>query len=315
MTDKQLELFITIADQGSFSRAETVEYISKQAMLRQINSLENEVGVKLLNRTTGGITLTEAGQEFYRGASQILKMRDDTFARCRKYSPAPEVIRIGQVAHQALLNHVTDAFAAKYPDIEIRKVINPHRGGEYRVAHDIADVGETYYSKFTATEPNAYRKLENLPYVAAMNHKHPLARRHHIALTELTDYPTLVFPVMMKEEYLAKLQRLFEESGKAENLRLCDDVDEQVSTAFQCSTSDAILLTANCFVYYIPELTVRLLDTDWFQEYGIICRPNPSRAVQKYVDLATVMFETNPLAPAFFGKDYEDRRKKWNPEE
>lgn len=289
MNDKQLQLFLSVADQGSFTKAEGIEYVSKQAMLRQINSLEEEIGVKLFTRTSTGVTLTAAGQEFYRGAKKMLKLRDTVLAKCRNRVPAQETLRIGQVEHQALLHGVSDIFVTKYPDIHLQKVIHPNHSGEWRVANDVIDVGETFYTPITATEANAYTKLADMPYVVAMSPKHPLASRMSLPLQDLTDYPTIIFPRMIKPEYRQELQQVF--AAHPERLVAQHDVDRQVEVAFQCSTTEDLFLTANCFVNSMPELTVIPLDNGWFQEYGIIYRPNPSPTVRKYVDLAVTLFQ------------------------
>ena len=67
-------------------------------------------------------------------------------------------------------------------------------------------------------------------------------------------------------------------------------VDDQVAVAFRCGSSDAILLTANCFITEIPELVTVPLDEDWSEEYGVIYRPHPSSVVQKYIDLAVEVY-------------------------
>ena len=288
MNDKQLKLFLSIADQGSFSKAGEVEYLSKQAMLRQINTLEDEVGVKLFSRMQNGISLTPAGKEFYQGARKMLKLRDNVLAKCRNVSRTQETIRVGQVEHQALLNDVTDAFAVKYPDIRIQKVIHPNHSGEYRVEHDIIDVGETFYSEYTAAAPTAYTRLADMPYVAAISHQHPLAGKKALTLTDLIHYPTIVFTQMIKKEYLQEILTVF--SDRTENLLLRKDVDNQVPLAFACSATDTIFLTANCFVRSVPELLTIPLSNGWFQEYGIIYRKNPTPTVRKYIDLAVTIF-------------------------
>ena len=290
MNEKQLALFISVAEQGSFSRAEAVEYISKQAILRQINSLEAEVGVRLLDRSAGGIILTPAGEEFYRGAKELLELREDVLTRCRGAEKQPEVLRIGQVEHQTLLHRVTDAFQVKYPDIQIQKVIHPNHSGEYRVTHGVTDVGETFYSPLTVGQPFSYTKLADMPYRVAMCHGHPLSGRGSLSLADLVDYPTIIFGKMVKKQYREELERVFTQMGKGENLILRNDVDNQVKAAFQCGVSDHLLVTANGFVREIPELTTALLDTGWSEEYGIIYRPTPSPAVRKYVDLAVLVY-------------------------
>lgn len=290
MNEKQLSLFLSVADQGSFSKAEAVEFISKQAMLRQINSLENEVGVRLLDRSTGGVTLTPAGAEFYQGAKELLNLREDILSRCRGASPHPDVLRIGQVEHQTLLHRVTDAFVVKYPDVHIQKVIHPNHSGEYRVTHGITDVGETFYNPLTPKESFAYTKLADMPYRAAMRHGHPLSGQKSLSPADLADYPTILFGRMVQKVYLEELRQIYARLGKSENLLLREDVDNQVGVAFQCGSSNDLLLTANGFVTEIPELTVIPLNTGWSEEYGVIYRPSPSSVVRKYVDLAVTIY-------------------------
>ncbi|MCD7745027.1 MAG: LysR family transcriptional regulator [Lachnospiraceae bacterium] len=290
MTSRQLQLFLSIADQGSFSRAEKTEYISKQAILRQMNSLEDEVGEKLFLRTAGGITLTDAGKLFYDGAKELLNLEKDVLARCRNTKPAQEIIRISHVEHQALLNEVTEAFAVKYPDIRIQRVVHPNHSGEFRVEQGIADVGETFYTPEAASAPFAYTRLADMPYLAAMAHHHPLAANRQVSLAELTGYPVIVYEQMMDKEYLQQLKVAFASCPAGGSLDIRRDVDAQVAVAFECAQTSAVLLTANCFVRTIPELTVLPLAGGWYQEYGIIYRPNPSRTVRKYVDLAVAMY-------------------------
>lgn len=290
MNEKQLALFLAVAEHGSFSKAEEAEYISKQAMLRQINSLEQEVGVPLMVRSTSGISLTPAGDAFYQGAKELLALRKDVLARCRGAEPQPEVLRIGQVEHQTLLHRVTDAFMAKYPDIQIQKVIHPNHSGEYRVTHGITDVGETFYTRLTANDPFSYTKLADMPYRVAMSRRHPLSGRERLSLEELTAYPTTLFARMTKRPYQEALRAAFARMGREENLRFRDDVDNQVDVAFQCSDSEELLVTANGFVTEIPQLVTVLLEDGWYEEYGIIYRPHPSSIVQKYIDLAAEIY-------------------------
>ena len=234
--------------------------------------------------------MTPAGIEFYQGATELLKLREKVLTQCRGASARPDVLRIGQVEHQTLLHRVTDAFAAKYPDIRIQKVIHPNHSGEYRVVHSITDVGETFYNPLTAQEAFAYTKIADMPYRVAMRHGHPLSNRKSLSLTDLADYPTILFEQMVKKRYLEQIEETYTRLGRQGNLLLRKDVDNQVSVAFQCESSDNLLLTANGFVTEIPELTVIPLDTGWSEEYGIIYRPFPSSVVRKYIDLAVTIY-------------------------
>ncbi|HEX2866922.1 MAG TPA: LysR substrate-binding domain-containing protein [Ignavibacteriales bacterium] len=73
LSEFKLLVFHKVATEGSFSRAAEDLYVSQPAVTKQINSLEDELGIKLLERTNKGITLTAAGKLFLEHAGVILE--------------------------------------------------------------------------------------------------------------------------------------------------------------------------------------------------------------------------------------------------
>lgn len=67
MYNPQLETFLKVADAGSFNKAAEEAYITPTAVIKQINLLEDSLGVKLFERTHRGLYLTKAGQSFVSG--------------------------------------------------------------------------------------------------------------------------------------------------------------------------------------------------------------------------------------------------------
>ena len=65
---KQLSYFVNVVDQMSFSKAAQKLHISQPSLSNAIKSLENELGFKLLERTTRNIRLTDAGNVLYNRA-------------------------------------------------------------------------------------------------------------------------------------------------------------------------------------------------------------------------------------------------------
>ena len=204
-----------------------------------------------------------------------------------------KVLRIGNVEHQALLTEVTEAFALKYPDVRIQRIIHPNHSGEYRVEHGIMDVAETFYSPILAKMAATYTPLIDLPYRAVVREGHPLARRRRVALSELCPYRTVVFRPMTPQTYLSELQAVFHASERMLELR--SDVDNQVPVAFECLEGDGVLLTANYFIYHLPHARLLPLAEGWKQEYGILYRTPAAPLVQKYVDLAVALFKNKEL--------------------
>ncbi|MGI6010856.1 MAG: LysR family transcriptional regulator [Ruminococcus sp.] len=73
MNTVQLECFITVAEHLNFSRASEVLRITQPAVSHQIQTLEDELGVKLFKRTSKSVSLTPEGIRFLPDAELILK--------------------------------------------------------------------------------------------------------------------------------------------------------------------------------------------------------------------------------------------------
>ncbi len=61
MLNPQIETFIKVAEEGSFSKASEKMYLSKVSVMKQIDALEGRTGIKLFIRTNHGAVLTPAG--------------------------------------------------------------------------------------------------------------------------------------------------------------------------------------------------------------------------------------------------------------
>lgn len=94
--DMRVKTFLEVIKCGSFTQAAKKEYRSTVAIMNQITSLENELGVKLLNRTNQGVTPTTAGEEFYQGAIKLDIQAKQLIDTTRQVSQTTmKTIRIG----------------------------------------------------------------------------------------------------------------------------------------------------------------------------------------------------------------------------
>ena len=73
MTFNQLEAFVRLADNGSFSKTASEMYMTQPATSITINRLEDELGLKLFVRGFHSVKLTEDGRRIYGSACRILK--------------------------------------------------------------------------------------------------------------------------------------------------------------------------------------------------------------------------------------------------
>lgn len=73
MEDHKLKAFCLVVEMKSFSKAAEAKFMTQSAMSHLIKNIEDELGIKLLNRKGKIIVPTPAGRIFYEQAKQILK--------------------------------------------------------------------------------------------------------------------------------------------------------------------------------------------------------------------------------------------------
>lgn len=72
MYNPMLDTFIAVADCGSFTKASQLLYISPTAIMKQMNALEAHLDLKLVERTSSGVSLTPTGKVIYKDAKFLI---------------------------------------------------------------------------------------------------------------------------------------------------------------------------------------------------------------------------------------------------
>ncbi len=120
-----LRLFVQVADEGSFSAAARSTRTTPSAVSRQISRLEEDLGTRLLQRTTRQQVLTETGEVYLRHARQIVEDVDEARRAVSQLSSAPSgVLRITAEADLAvtLLSPMLPDFLRLHPDLRVQLV-------------------------------------------------------------------------------------------------------------------------------------------------------------------------------------------------
>ena len=88
MDIQQLRYFKRVVDDGSLSKAAASFFMTPQAMRKQINNLENEIGVEILTRTPQGVFPSDAGRALYDYAQRLIALTDEAVSVCRSRETA-----------------------------------------------------------------------------------------------------------------------------------------------------------------------------------------------------------------------------------
>lgn len=73
MYNKYIEIFIEVVDTGSFNKASKKFLVSPTAIMKQINLMESNLGLKLIERTHNGIKITPSGKQIYKDCKYIIE--------------------------------------------------------------------------------------------------------------------------------------------------------------------------------------------------------------------------------------------------
>src|SRR6185436_15739027 len=118
---RHLRYLIAVAEELHFGRAAIRLHISQPPLSQQIRQLEEELGVKLFNRTKREVRLTEAGRRMVNEAYQVLRQVDQFVGVASKASEGAigHLSVAGPGGINEILVDVLRIFAARYPSVQI----------------------------------------------------------------------------------------------------------------------------------------------------------------------------------------------------
>ena len=125
-----MRAFVAVVAEGSFSNAATSMQLSPQLVSKYVAKLEDQLGIRLLNRTTRKVSLTEAGTHYVQHAQQILLSIDEMDSQLGGLQQNPKgTLRISApvsfaLKHMAKL--ITD-FQLQYPLVNIELQLNDRK--------------------------------------------------------------------------------------------------------------------------------------------------------------------------------------------
>lgn len=123
-----VRLFVRVVDTGSFTAAATQLGLPKSSVSRGVSMLEAALGVRLLQRTTRRLSLTDAGRAFHDAAAGALAQLDEAQAAATQEQEEPVgVVRITSTVDIGvwLLAPIVQAFLADHPRVRVDVVLTP----------------------------------------------------------------------------------------------------------------------------------------------------------------------------------------------
>lgn len=197
MTIQQCKYVLEIAKTGSFSEAAKQLFIAQSSLSVSVKMLEQELNIKIFERSSGGVYLTEDGAEFVRYAAQIAE--SDEFVR-KRYNDGENAVRLNIVTQH--YDFIADVFGKFLQSAELERYKFSIKEIEtYNVVREVetasADIGILAIKDgdFDIMKRHLVKKqisftelIDAEPHVF-FRKGHPLADSASLRLPDLKDYP------------------------------------------------------------------------------------------------------------------------------
>lgn len=250
--------FLEVAKYKSFSQAAKSLYISQPALSQQISSLEKELDIKLLQRTTKSVTLTEEGRYLYTKLRPYFEKIEKTIQDIKKSKriPNPKIkVATTPSAASMFFPAFFQEIKTEFPGVEFHlhettssKAIDLINSEEYHLALIQTPLKEDlfYSNKLNMTEIN------KSPFQLAVSIHHPLAISESVELHKTKNELFIHYD----REQAASLYFLMEAA--------CNQAGFHPRTL--CSVSEfstvVSLVSNNIGISLIPKDVAEMLDTD-----------------------------------------------------
>ncbi len=198
MNFHQLEIFVRVVEEKSFTKAAKKLYVSQPALSKSIRALEEEVGTKLFERSAYGLEITEAGRTVYKYSKDAIEYYNERIAELRSaLSPRKNILRIGipPSAGTIYFSKVVYRFSTEHPQFDIQITDISSRNASAMVQNDELDLGVVL---LPYEDPEVDVKCVYASEAAlVVPESHYLAGREQVAFSELEGLPFL----SVNEEY------------------------------------------------------------------------------------------------------------------
>ena len=290
MYNKILDVFITVVDCGSFTKASKKLFISVTAIMKQINVLEDTLNLKLLNRTSKGISLTPAGKKIYKESKYIIDYSNKVLDNIKNFENTEELeLRVGT----SILNPCTPLMniwykvSSKYPEFKMK--IIPFNDDNKTILTTLENLGNNIDlivtvcdSQFLLKKYNFYH-LGYTHFCIALPRNHRLTSKKEITLEDLQNET-----IMIRKDEDGCINRQLRNDIEHSNLNITIiDAPYFFDTdTFNTVVQSGIpLITLDYWNNVHPAITNVSLVSNYKIPYGILYSKKTTKSLQKFFEV------------------------------
>lgn len=288
---KQIRYFQSVVRLASFTAAAEEHYISQSAISQQIKALEDELGVKLLERKKRSFTLTKAGEIFYKKSLVLVADYDNIVRELQRVSGnSGELLRVGLLKgyRGKEFNLAVSKFTMKYPDLTVEVTHGNHdalyellRNGELDVA--LNDQRRAFSDEYVNIV------LDMREYYAEISANSPLAQLDEVEIDDLKNTPLILLSSPEQQDIE---QRFYtNDLGFASNIYFTEFIDDAIMQVIQ--GKGFMLIEGSGNAVQITTKAVRLLRNGKpiIRRYCAFMKAdNPKKHINEFIDILKNQF-------------------------
>ena len=285
---RHLRYFVAVAESLNFTKAAAKLHLAQPSLTRQIHNLEEEIGVRLLNRSKSHVGLTEEGRSFLIDARRILTLATESVQAVQRLSRGETgQLNIAYLSNFdfELLPETLAAFRQTFPHVALNLFdMTPAEQFRALEARKI-DLGFVGLHPPAANRELQWESITRHRTVVVLPVNHPLARKRQVHLRELK---TMFFVGMSEKThpgFREWLSQTCQPAGFAPRILQDAEVEPALMT-FVAEGLGVTLAREHLKKLPHPGVTFRPLAPPVKSDYCIAWnKDNDSRALQQYIEI------------------------------
>jgi DNA-binding transcriptional LysR family regulator len=193
MDIRHLTYFVHVAKEKSFTMASQKLHISQPALSKMIKSLEDELGVTLLDRSVKAPKLTDAGENLLEQAQKILEAFEalsKSISDTVNLQKGHITVGVPPVIGTVFFPKVIADFRKKFPGVKFSMIEDGARKIQEKVNEELIDLG-VVITPVSSSHFNVVSVIQD-EIVLLVHKDHPLASKNQVIMSDLKDEPFIM---------------------------------------------------------------------------------------------------------------------------
>ena len=290
MYSQQIKTFLQVADRGSLSKAAEDLYVTPASIMKQMNALEDRLGVTLLKRTNQGIELTEAGKYLYDFAKKMIAESEEAVLKAKSIQQRElKTIRVGS-SFLNPSNVLTDLWnQISGSSSEYRIKIVPYSDDHEQILSVVSSLGKMIdfmvgvFGSQQMLSIGEFYELGHYNLCVAVPRSHRLASKEKLLLSDLHGEHLIV----VKSGDALHLDSLREVLKMTHPQIIFEDAHYfyDMETFNTCEATGSLLLTLDAWSNIHPSLVTLPVEWNFTVPYGLLYSPNISGEAAEFLNI------------------------------